>query len=534
MQNLKFGTGGIRAIMGIGLDKINKFTISSITLGLCNYLKKKINNNLIKIAIAYDVRENSNIYAYIAANIFSSQGIKVFYFSKFRPTPVLSYTIIKMQCQYGIMITASHNPPEYNGYKIYREDGSQITSPEDELIMNEINNINMNNINFLFNHKMITHIGKEIDYFFIKDCIKYTSFKKEGRNMLKIVFSSLHGTTISIMPKAFKKAGFKKIYIVKEQAKPDSKFSTVESPNPEESNSFLISLQKAQIYKSDIVLLADPDGDRMGLAIRDNKNNMILLNGNQINTILIYYLLKQYKNKNILNHQSFIISTVVSSDIFIKIAKIYNIQCKLSLTGFKWISKIIRDSNSEKNFICGGEESLGFMLGNFIRDKNSITSMLLISEIAAISKYYGSSIYEELLKIYLKTGCYQEKLISHIYNKKNNFCYKNIFIKYRNFPPQKIDGSKVIYIEDYYTGIKKNLLSGKEDKLLFPKSNILIYRTYDGTKIAIRISGTEPKIKFYISVNKYLSKINDYFYVNKFLKNKIKNIINDIFVYLKI
>lgn len=525
LKDLYFGTGGIRGIMGEGNNFINKKTITIITLGLIKYLKKKyFRKKIISIVIAYDVRKNSDIFAHTVASIFSSENIIVYIFNNFRPTPELSYAVCKLKCQAGIMITASHNPPEYNGYKIYSNDGSQIVYPEDILIMNEIKNINLKNyILKKSNDKIIYFIGDEIDNKFINDCIKHTSFHYEGRESLNIIFTPLHGTSIHIFPKALRKAGFKKIFIVKEQSIPDYNFSTVKSPNPEESESFSMALSLSKIHKADIILASDPDGDRFGVAVLDEKNNIIILNGNQVNTLLIYYILKYKKEKGLLNNESFIISTLVSSDIFINIANIFNIKCLLSLTGFKWIAKLIRDSKKKENFIGAGEESFGFMIGNFLLDKDAITSLLLISEIAAYFKNKGSSIYKELLFIYTKTGYFQEFLYSY---KEQNDVLKILkrIQEFRENPPIMIGTKKIIYIEDYQNKIKLDLINKTKIKLRFPKSNILIFRLEDNIKIAIRPSGTEPKIKLYISVNMPLLKIENYPIIQNIINIKIQNI----------
>lgn len=529
-KKIEFGTSGIRGIMGVGTNRINKYTIAITSLGLAKYLKKKFTNQNISIAIAYDVRENSNIYANIAANIFSLEKIKVYLFDSFRPTPELSYTVIKLSCQAGVVLTASHNTYEYNGFKIYREDGSQITYPEDKYIIKEINKINIKDISFKKNISMIEIIGNEIDTSFINKCIKHTTFSMCKKDLLKIVFTPLHGTSIKIIPKTLKKAGFKNLIIVKEQSNPDGKFSTVKSPNPEEISTFDISLKISKIYNADIIISTDPDADRFGIAIKDKNKNMIILNGNESNTLLIYYLLSNYKILSYLNKKSFIVSTVVSSDIFLKIAKLFNIKCKLTLTGFKWISKLVRESKKEEFFIGAGEESLGFMMGNnFIKDKDSITSILLISEMASLAKEKGSSLYEELVKIYKKVGCYKESFFSIKKNGVNaNYEINKIVEKWRKNPPIFINKSKVIYIEDYLIGVKKCIINNKIFKLKIPKSNIIIYRTEDNTKIAIRPSGTEQKLKFYLSVNKNFNQNDNYYHIEKNLNIKIKKITNEL------
>lgn len=527
MKNfLNFGTGGIRGIMGKGNSCINKDTISMITIGLIQYLKKKyvVNMNNISVVIAYDVRKNSNIFADLVASICSSENIKAYIFHSFRPTPELAYTVCKLKCQAGIMITASHNPPEYNGYKIYSHDGSQIVDPTDKLIMKEIQNINIKNYIYKKeNPKSIYFLGDEIDNDFITDCIKHSSLNLQGKESLNILFTPLHGTSIHIIPKALHQAGFKNIFLVKEQSIPDYNFSTVRSPNPEEAESFAMALSLADLHQADIVLASDPDGDRLGVAVRDEQGKMILLNGNQLNTLLIYYLLKDKQKKGLLHSESFIISTLVSSDIFFKIANLFKIRCKVSLTGFKWIAKLIRDSKKQENFICAGEESFGFMIGNFLLDKDAITSLLLISEIAASLKHMGSSIYKALLEIYTQTGYFQDFLYS-FQEQRHVLKILEMIKEFRVNPPIMIGTKKIIYLEDYENSIKLNLINQKKIKLKFPKSNILIFRTEDNTKIALRPSGTEPKVKCYISVNMPLLKESNYTIIQNILNIKIQNI----------
>lgn len=524
-KNLNFGTGGIRGIMGKGYNCINQDTVSMITIGLIQYLKKQYANANISVVIAYDVRKNSDLFAHTVADLCSSEQIKVYLFNSFRPTPELAYTVCKLKCQAGIMITASHNPPEYNGYKIYNHDGSQIVYPTDHLIMNEIQNINIKNYIYKKNNpNLIDLIGDEIDNHFITDCIKYTSFHLKGKELLNIVFTPLHGTSIHIVPKALYQAGFKNIFIVKEQSIPDHKFSTVQSPNPEEAESFTMALSLANFHQADIILASDPDGDRLGVAVRDEIGTMILLNGNQVNTLLVYYILKYKKEQGLLHSDSFIISTLVSSDIFFKIANIFNIKCKVSLTGFKWIAKLIKDSKQKEHFICGGEESFGFMIGNFLLDKDAITSLLLISEIAAYLKHQGSSLYKELLYIYTQTGYFQDFLYSLQEEKYVLIALKRIK-EIRVNPPIMIGKTKIIYIEDYENQIQVNLINQKKRQLNFPISNLLIFRTEDNTKIAIRPSGTEPKIKFYISVNMPIVKQTNYSLIKNIMNKKIHTIL---------
>jgi len=502
-KNLEFGTGGMRGIMGVGDNRINKYTLGKNTQGISNYLKKQFPNQEIRVAIAYDCRHNSKELAKLVANVFSGNGIKVFLFSELRPTPELSFAVKQLNCQCGIVLTASHNPPEYNGYKVYWEDGGQLVPPQDAEIITEINNLNYLDIFFEANKSLIKLIDSEVDTLFAEASIKNGSFNtsQKAKDNLKIVFTSLHGTSITMVPKVLEQAGYNNVVIVADQAEPDGDFPTVKSPNPEEPEALKIALELADKTQADIVIGTDPDCDRLGIAVRDANGKLIILNGNQAMAVMTYFLLEQWKNQNKLNGKQFIASTIVSTPMIQKIAQQFGVQYKEGLTGFKWISKMVKDF-PELEFIGGGEESFGYMVGDFVRDKDAVTASLLVCEIAAQQKDLGRNIYQYLQKIYKEVGFYKEHLISVVKKgKKGAEEISEIMKNLREKPYTEIAGSNVIRIEDYQTGEIKNLKDLTVTKIDIPKSNVLIYFTEDGSKIAARPSGTEPKIKFYISVN---------------------------------
>ena len=528
-KNLEFGTGGMRGIMGVGTNRINKYTLGKNTQGLSNYLKKTFPNEKIKAAIAFDCRHNSKIFAKIVADVFSANHIEVFLFEDLRPTPELSFSLKYLNCHCGIVLTASHNPPEYNGYKVYWQDGGQIVPPQDANIISEINALDYSEIKFDANTNLIHYIGKDIDEVFINASIKNGSFNTsiEAKNNLNVVFTSLHGTSIKIIPETLKRAGYNNVNIVKEQEVPNGNFPTVKSPNPEEPEALKMALELAQKVDGDIVIGTDPDSDRVGIAVRDLDNNMILLNGNQTMVMMTDFLLQQWKKQGKIKGKEFIGSTIVSTPMMIDLASYYNVECKIGLTGFKWIAKMIKDF-PELDFIGGGEESFGFMVGDFVRDKDAVTATLLACEIAAQAKAKGSSFFNELIQLYITHGFYKERLIS-ITKKGIEGAQeiKQMMVDARKNPLTKVNGSKVIRIEDYQLSITKNLFSGTEETIDVPKSNVLIYYTEDGSKIALRPSGTEPKIKFYISVNMPLVSEKDFIATEKKLEAKIDAIIKD-------
>ena len=501
-KNLEFGTGGMRGIMGPGDNRINKYTLGKNTQGLSNYLHKQFRDQQIKVAIAFDCRHNSQKFAQIVANIFSANGIKVFLFSELRPTPELSFTVKYLDCQAGIVLTASHNPPEYNGYKVYWEDGGQLVPPQDAEIISEINSLNYEDIKFEANADLIQLIDTEVDEAFSKASVENGSFNTsaDAKDNLKIVFTSLHGTSITIVPKVLELAGYKNVSIVSEQAEPDGDFPTVKSPNPEEPAALKMALELAQKEKADIVIGTDPDCDRLGIAVRNNQNEMVLLNGNQTMVLMTHFLLEKWKKAGKLNGKQFVASTVVSTPLVEKIADHYGVKYIEGLTGFKWIAKMIKDY-PELEFIGGGEESFGYLVGDFVRDKDAVTATLLACEIAAQKKAEGSSMYQYLTEVYNKLGNYQEHLISLTKKGKEGAEEIAAMMKeLRENPFKEIAGSKVVRLDDILKDTSMDFVRGNTSSLNLPKSNVLIYYTEDGSKIAARPSGTEPKIKFYISV----------------------------------
>src|SRR5690554_3395705 len=523
-KNLEFGTGGMRGIMGVGTNRINKYTLGAATQGFANYLNQQFPNKEKSVAIGYDVRKNSDTFARIVADILTANDIKVYLFESFRPTPELSFTIRHLKCDAGIVLTASHNPPEYNGYKLYWNDGAQIVPPQDGEIIQEVNKVSANEIKFEGKDVLLNFIGESIDQAFIQACVNAIGFTNEGKEDLKIVFTPIHGTSIATIPEALKKAGFKNVWVVEEQSNPSGEFPTVKSPNPEEPAALQMAVDLANEVGADIVIGTDPDADRLGIAVRNLKGELILLNGNQTNTVFVDYLLKN-RNNNRLEGKDFIGSTIVSSDIFFEIAKKYDAECKVGLTGFKWIADMIRKSEGKQRFIGGGEESFGFMVGDFVRDKDSVSSTLLACEIAAYAKANNSSFFEELLKIYTQTSFYLEDLVSVVRTGKEGAKeISQLMSNYRSTPPESFDGSKVVRLDDYQTSISKDLITGNETPIDIHPSNVLIFYTEDGSKIAARPSGTEPKIKYYFSVKTKLEDISDFEKKEEELKQKIERL----------
>jgi phosphomannomutase len=526
-KNLEFGTGGMRGVMGVGNNRINKYTLGKSTQGLSNYMYKVFPNKDLKVAIAYDCRHNSKSLAKVVADVFTANGISVYLFSDLRPTPELSFTVKHLGCQAGIVLTASHNPPEYNGYKVYWEDGGQIVPPEDEAIINTIENLNYSEIEFDANDNLIHYIDVEVDKAFIKSSIENASFNTSAaaKENLNIVFTSLHGTSITLVPDTLSQAGYTNVNIVPEQAVPNGDFPTVKSPNPEEPEALSMATALADKLQADIVIGTDPDCDRLGVAVRNNEGQMTLLNGNQTMILMTAFLLEQWKKADKITGKQFVGSTIVSTPMMMELATNYGVECKVGLTGFKWIAKMIKDF-PELEFIGGGEESFGFMVGDAVRDKDAVAATLLICEMAAQAKAKGSSIYKELLKLYVYNGFYKEHLVSLTKKGIDGLLeISQMMIDMRENPLKEINGQRVIILEDYQSSTAKNLLDGTETLMDIPKSNVLIYYTEDGSKICARPSGTEPKIKFYISVNTELEDVQDFDEVESILDNKIKNII---------
>ncbi len=526
-KNLEFGTGGMRGVMGVGDNRINKYTLGKSTQGLSNYLKSVFPGEQIKAAIAFDCRHNSKTLAKVVADVFSANGIEVFLFSDLRPTPELSFALKHLNCHCGIVLTASHNPPEYNGYKVYWQDGGQIVPPQDGEIINVIENLKYDEINFTANEDLIHFIDTEIDQAFIQSSIENASFNTPAtaKENLNIVFTSLHGTSITVIPETLSKAGYPNVHIVEEQAVPNGDFPTVKSPNPEEPEALTMALALADKTNADIVVGTDPDCDRLGVAVRDNDGKMVLLNGNQTMILMTAFLLEKWKQAGKINGKQFVGSTIVSTPMMMELATAYGVECKVGLTGFKWIAKMIKDF-PELQFIGGGEESFGFMVGDAVRDKDAVAATLLICEVAAQAKASGSSVYKELINLYVDHGFFKEHLVSLTKKGMDGLqAINQMMIDLRENPLKEINGQRVIMVEDYQSSIAKNLLSGEELTMDIPKSNVLIYYTEDGSKICARPSGTEPKIKFYISVNADLETASDFDAVENILNQKIKNII---------
>lgn len=526
-KNLEFGTGGMRGIMGVGTNRINKYTLGKNTQGLSDYLKKSFPGESLKVAIAYDCRHNSNTLAKIVADVFSANGIQVFLFSDMRPTPELSFAVKHLGCHAGIVLTASHNPPEYNGYKVYWQDGGQLVPPQDHEIIQTIESLEYDQILFEANNDLIEYIDTAVDDAFINSAIENGSFNTSAsaKEKLKIVFTSLHGTSIKLVPDVLEKAGYTNVAIVKEQAEPNGDFPTVKSPNPEEPEALTMALELAEKTGADIVIGTDPDSDRLGIAVRNTEGKLILLNGNQSMVVMTHFLLEQWKKQDRITGTEFIGSTIVSTPMMLELADAYGIECKIGLTGFKWIAKMIKDFPHQQ-FIGGGEESFGFMAGDAVRDKDAVTATLLICEIAAQAKERGSSLYETLLQMYVHFGFYKEHLIS-ITKKGIDGAnqIKQMMSDLREHPLEEINGERVIFVEDYQSSVTKNLLNGETGTLDIPKSNVLIYYLEDGSKICARPSGTEPKIKFYFSVNARIENLDEIDAAEEFLNDKIKNII---------
>ncbi|WP_166381784.1 phospho-sugar mutase [Polaribacter sp. 11A2H] len=527
-KDMEFGTGGMRGVMGAGTNRINKYTLGRATQGLSNYLIENVKKEQLSVVIAYDCRHNSKKFAKIVADVLSANNIKVFLFEDLRATPELSFAVRHLGCDAGIVLTASHNPPEYNGYKVYWADGGQIVPPHDGGIIGNVNALDFSEIKFDANESLIEVIGKEVDAAFIDASVKNgTLSDKIDRKNLKIVFTSLHGTSIVSVPDALAKAGYTDVHIVEEQREPDGDFPTVKSPNPEEPEALKMATELANKIGADIVIGTDPDCDRLGVAIRDLDGNMKLMNGNQTMVVMTEFLLKKWKEEGKINGKQFVGSTIVSTELVNDVAASYGVETKVGLTGFKWIAKMVRDF-PELDFIGGGEESFGYMVGGFVRDKDAVTATLLACEVAAYAKQNGSSFYEELLAIYVKNNFYKEHLISITKKGMDGAAeIQQMLSDMRNNPITEIDGEQIESLCDYDASTKKNLITGEVTNIDLPKSNVLIYQTESGTRIAARPSGTEPKIKFYFSVNTSIDTKENATSVEAALDAKIQRIIKE-------
>lgn len=531
-KNLEFGTGGLRGIMGVGTNRMNIYTVSMATQGLSNYLKSQFKGlKQIKVAVAHDCRNNSRLFAETTANVFAANGFKVYLFDELKPTPELSFAIRHFQCQSGVVITASHNPKEYNGYKAYWEDGGQIISPHDKNIIAEVEKItSYNQVLSDGNQNNIDNIGNEFDELYT-DKIKSLSLSPEviSKNSdLKIVYTPIHGTGVKLVPMALKKFGFKNVYNVPEQDEVNGNFPTVHSPNPEESAALDLALKKAALIDADLVMGTDPDSDRVGIAVKNTRGEFVILNGNQTAAILIEYLLSQWAANNKLSGKEYIVKTIVTTELLTEIAEKYKVEHFHVLTGFKYIADIIKQNEGEKTFIGGGEESYGYLAGEFVRDKDAVMSCALIAETAAFAKNQGKSLFDLLLDIYVKYHFYKERLISVVRKGKSGAEeIKQMMESYRLTPPTEINGSKVMVVHDYLLQQSHDKIIDKVTKLALPKSDVLQFLTEDGSKISVRPSGTEPKIKYYFSVKGELDSVYNYEKVNSELEKRIDDIISD-------
>ena len=528
-RSLEFGTGGLRGIMGAGTNRMNIYTVGMATQGLSNYLKKCFSSReLISVAIAHDCRNNSRLYAETTAKVFSANGIKALLFNELKPTPELSFAIRYFKCQAGVVVTASHNPKEYNGYKVYWEDGGQIINPHDKNIIDEVQKItSIDSINLNADQSKIEIIDPEFDDIYINKVASLSLSKDIIRKYhdLKIVYTPIHGTGVKLVPMALKKFGFTTIFNVPEQDITDGNFPTVHSPNPEESAALSMAIKKADEIGADIVMATDPDADRVGIAVRDLKGKLILLNGNQTGSVLIYYLIRKWSETGKLRGREYIVKTIVTTDLMADIAAKYNVETSDVLTGFKFIADIIRLNEGKKSFIAGAEESYGYLAGDFVRDKDAVMSCALIAETAAWAKDKGKSLYELLMDIYKEHGLYRESL-ANIYRKGKEGAeeIRQMMEKFRESPPEKLGGSRVIKVHDY---LRQESLDKQKNIILpisLPKSNVLQYLTEDSSKVSIRPSGTEPKIKFYFSVKGKLEQKENYESAVLLLDEKIEGI----------
>ena len=531
-RSLEFGTGGLRGIMGAGSNRINKYTIGTATQGLCNYLLKKYPGEKIKVAIAHDSRNNSDYFAGITADVFSANGIHVYFFKALRPTPELSFAVRELGCKSGVMLTASHNPKEYNGYKAYGEDGGQFTSPDDTMVMDEVAKISsIDEVKFDRIDANVELIGEEIDQLYL-DKITELSVSPEAiarQKDLKIVYSPIHGTGITLVPQALAQFGFTNLTLVEEQSKPDGNFPTVVYPNPEEKEALTLALKKAEEIDADLVLATDPDADRVGIAVKNNDGQFVLLNGNQTGSLLINYLLSAWEEKGKLTGDEYIVKTIVTSNLIEEIAKKKNVTFYNTLTGFKWIGQLMTNLQGKKTFIGGGEESYGYLVGELVRDKDAIVSCAFISEMTAFYKDKGSSLYNAMLDMYVEYGLYKEELVSITKKGKTGAEeIKAMMEKFRNNPPATLGGAQVVTLKDYELGTETDLLSGEKTKLELPKSDVLQFITANGSIVSARPSGTEPKIKFYCSVNAPLKDKESFKETDARLGDKVKAIMKDL------
>src|SRR5579871_2141508 len=531
-RNLEFGTGGLRGIMGVGTNRMNKYTIGMATQGFANYLRRSFPGKEIGVAIAHDSRNNSRFFAETTANVFAANGIKVFLFQSLRPTPELSFAIRHLRCQGGVVCTASHNPKEYNGYKAYWDDGGQLVPPHDKNVIREVEKIaSVDEVKWGGGESNITLIGKEVDEAYMTMVRSLSVYPEviEKQHNLRIVYTPIHGSGIKLVPEVLQRFGFNNVHVVDEQATPDGNFPTVVYPNPEESEAMSIGLKKAKELDADILLGTDPDADRVGIGIKDKAGNWVLMNGNQTAVLAFNYMIEARKAKGIAQDNDMVVKTIVTTDMIDEIARQSGIKCYNVLTGFKWIAELIKEKEANENYVIGGEESYGLMIGSKLRDKDAVSAVALLCEMAAYEKNQGKTLYNKLIQLYIKYGFYKESLIS--ITKKGMNGQKEIadmMESYRKNPPTNINGSSVIQLLDYELQSGKNLQTGETWEIKLPVSNVLQFILADGSKISARPSGTEPKIKFYFSVNTKLDNANDFEAVKKELDNRINGIITDL------
>ena len=530
-RSLEFGTGGLRGIMGVGTNRINKYTVGMATQGYANYLKKSFPGQQVKVAIAYDSRNNSPFFAETTAKVFAANGIRVYLFQSLRPTPELSFTIRQLGCQGGVVCTASHNPKEYNGYKAYWNDGGQLVPPHDINVMDEVGKIaSVDEVKWGGGEVNISMIGKDMDEAYmsmVKNLSVYPEIIEKQHN-LRIVYTPIHGTGIKLVPEVLQRFGFSNVHVVDEQATPDGNFPTVVYPNPEESEAMSIGLKRAKELDADILLGTDPDADRVGIAIKDKTGNWVMMSGNQTAALAFNYLIEARKAKGIAQPNDMVVKTIVTTDMIDSIAAQSGIKCYNVLTGFKWIAELIKEKESAEDFIIGGEESYGLLIGSKLRDKDAVSAVALLCEMAAYEKNFGKSLFDKLISLYLQHGFYKESLIS--ITKKGMNGQKEIadmMETYRGNPPKTINGSPVVQLLDYELQLGKNLHTGENWEIKLPKSNVLQFILEDGSKISARPSGTEPKIKFYFSVHTKLDNEGDFEKVKKELDERIDGIIRD-------
>ncbi len=531
-KDLEFGTGGLRGIMGAGTNRMNKYTIGLATQGLANYLKKEFAQlDQISVAIAHDCRINSRFFADTVADIFSANGIKVYLFEDLRPTPELSFAIRQLNCQSGVVITASHNPKEYNGFKAYWNDGSQLIAPHDQNVVDEAGKVNLAEIQFERNPQLVEVLGESFDEEFL-NAVKKLSLNPEAihaQHDLKIVYTPIHGTTGKLVPAALRKFGFTQVFNVPAQDVVDGNFPTVISPNPEEAEALSMAIERAREVDAELVMASDPDGDRIGIAIKNNEGEYILVNGNQTAVLLSYYLLSQWSERNKLTGKEFMVKTIVTTDLINLMADKYEVELFEVLTGFKFIADVIRKFEGEKKYIGGGEESYGYLAGDFVRDKDSVSACALVAEMTAWAKNKGKSLYQLLIDIYQEFGLFQEHLISITRKGKSGAEeIQAMMNRFRSAPPHTLGGSEIMLIHDYQEQVTYDQISELRYRINLPKSNVLQFITQDGTKVSLRPSGTEPKIKFYFSVRTKMSQATDYKRLQAELMQKINGIIQEL------